>query len=806
MDAKEKLLGHIEERLTVYANWITQGGGIRSDASEDLYCDLLNTALGYDLQNMNWVEDNFPAIDLGDDDEGLAVQVTSTGTAEKVRKTLTRFYDHGLEQRYDRLIVLIAGKAECKAGKFDHPGVELEVWGTAELMQEFRRLTMKKLQEVDEFLTERMDAPRMTGPKPIHLPVNMSLGDGGFVGREKELQQMAEALAKGVKPLVIWGLGGMGKTELVSQFGRAYRGGDVYMALFREDLRQTVADSIAPGIPELKDLKLSPEQRYELTMERLRQCPAGDILIIDNADIPGGSFMDIKKDPVYQELCGLPLRLVFTTRMQDRDGIELRAMENSTLYQIFRRHEVDLTRSKMDALIAAVNAHTMTVDLMARTLDESWEEVTPEMILEAMAKSTLQEADYPEVYNDRDPEQRKIYAHLRSLFNLSNIPEDGRQALRCATLLPPGGMDPALFLRGLSREEAGAIKLLEKQGWVRRAKHLLTIHPVVRLVCRTELEPTDEKCRTFMDRLWDWYDEKKYDHVKFRQLGELFSGAADDLADTDGTWALRAGRFWNELGQAQRALNYDLKGLTALKQRVSGDSPELAVAYNDVGYTYGSMGNQDDALEYLKKALEMHKGLFLSGHPDTARIYSNIGRAYERLGQFRKALEYLEEALRIREMLLPPEHQSVARSYNNIGNVYRQMHEYELAIGYMQKGMYIRTNSLFPEHPDIAISYRNLGLAYSDLGNNEKALEYVKKALHIQEQVLPPLHPSIARTSNDLASVYSRMGEHIQAQLCVSRTMEIAQKSLPAGHPYLERYRRNAEEIERAAQQARSGE
>ena len=128
MDAREKLLGNIEERLTVYANWVNQGGGIRSEGAEYLYCDLLNEAFDYELKNMNRIRDNFPAIDLGDEDEELAVQVTSTGDAGKVKQTLKRFYDHNLNVGYSRLIVLIAGKAECKSTKFDHPGLALEIW------------------------------------------------------------------------------------------------------------------------------------------------------------------------------------------------------------------------------------------------------------------------------------------------------------------------------------------------------------------------------------------------------------------------------------------------------------------------------------------------------------------------------------------------------------------------------------------------------------------------------------------------------------------------------------------------------
>ena len=108
MDAKANLLKSIEGRLTIYACWVSQGEGKRSDASEDMYCDLLNTAFGYKLQNMNWVQDNFPAIDLGDDYKRLAVQVTSTKTPDKVKNTLKRFFDHELNKKYENAAIISA--------------------------------------------------------------------------------------------------------------------------------------------------------------------------------------------------------------------------------------------------------------------------------------------------------------------------------------------------------------------------------------------------------------------------------------------------------------------------------------------------------------------------------------------------------------------------------------------------------------------------------------------------------------------------------------------------------------------------
>ncbi len=60
--------------------------------SENLVLRLLNLAYDYDLTNLNWEGNNYPAIDLGDREGGIALQVTSTSTLDKIKETLRKFY------------------------------------------------------------------------------------------------------------------------------------------------------------------------------------------------------------------------------------------------------------------------------------------------------------------------------------------------------------------------------------------------------------------------------------------------------------------------------------------------------------------------------------------------------------------------------------------------------------------------------------------------------------------------------------------------------------------------------------------
>lgn len=81
---------------------------------EDVACKLLNLVYGWQLVNLNHRIKNHPAIDLGDENKRIAVQVTSDGTRRKISETLQKFKQHNFGQKYDWLIIFVHG---VKAGK-----------------------------------------------------------------------------------------------------------------------------------------------------------------------------------------------------------------------------------------------------------------------------------------------------------------------------------------------------------------------------------------------------------------------------------------------------------------------------------------------------------------------------------------------------------------------------------------------------------------------------------------------------------------------------------------------------------------
>lgn len=63
--------------------------------AENLVLRLLNTAYDYNLKNLNWDQNNYPAVDLGDQNRGIAFQVTASGDLKKIKDTVEKFYAIG---------------------------------------------------------------------------------------------------------------------------------------------------------------------------------------------------------------------------------------------------------------------------------------------------------------------------------------------------------------------------------------------------------------------------------------------------------------------------------------------------------------------------------------------------------------------------------------------------------------------------------------------------------------------------------------------------------------------------------------
>ena len=87
--------------------------------AEDFICGLLNVIYDYDLENLNRCNSNYPGIDLGNKNYGIAVQVSSNGTRKKIKHTIDQFIENKYYLYYKRLICFVTGRKPKYREPFD---------------------------------------------------------------------------------------------------------------------------------------------------------------------------------------------------------------------------------------------------------------------------------------------------------------------------------------------------------------------------------------------------------------------------------------------------------------------------------------------------------------------------------------------------------------------------------------------------------------------------------------------------------------------------------------------------------------
>lgn len=163
---RANLLGTISHYLTHLRMSVGQLNSLNLQdinvQAEVFFRDFLNLALDFELKNINIVERNARAIDLGDESERIAIQVTSTPDLDKIKHTHDGFVASGLDGKYDRLIVLVIGeRRRYRNASLGGEGVFAmsltdDVWDIHELLRKVGDLPLEKLQRCCDFLRDEL--------------------------------------------------------------------------------------------------------------------------------------------------------------------------------------------------------------------------------------------------------------------------------------------------------------------------------------------------------------------------------------------------------------------------------------------------------------------------------------------------------------------------------------------------------------------------------------------------------------------------------------------------------------------------
>ena len=162
---KEVYLKNIAENLALLSREVSILNAVNlydiNIVAEDFFPGLLNLIYGYELKNANHLEKNAPAIDLIDQKNGIAVQVTSDNSSTKIKHTIEEFNKNQAYHLYDRLVVLILTQKKKYSSNFDTQGLfsfekARDIWDVEKLIKDIRELETEQIKNINDYLSEEL--------------------------------------------------------------------------------------------------------------------------------------------------------------------------------------------------------------------------------------------------------------------------------------------------------------------------------------------------------------------------------------------------------------------------------------------------------------------------------------------------------------------------------------------------------------------------------------------------------------------------------------------------------------------------
>jgi len=149
--------------------------------AENFYAKIINKTHNMSLINLNNIVRNHPAIDLGDLDNKVGIQVTADSSSEKIHQTIATFIEHRLYEKYTRLIIFILTSKKDYKAKFLTQDLfvfnpERDIWDLDDLMMILEQRE-HETREIELFIREELPAivSILTPPESILARIEADL-------------------------------------------------------------------------------------------------------------------------------------------------------------------------------------------------------------------------------------------------------------------------------------------------------------------------------------------------------------------------------------------------------------------------------------------------------------------------------------------------------------------------------------------------------------------------------------------------------------------------------------------------------
>ncbi|WP_055589973.1 FxSxx-COOH system tetratricopeptide repeat protein, partial [Streptacidiphilus griseoplanus] len=649
--------------------------------------------------------------------------------------------------------------------------------------------------------------PRFPGTKPAVW--NVPTRNPAFTGRAQVLERLRNQLGAGMTavlptPQSLYGLGGVGKTQVVQEYAHRFMADYDLVWWINAEQAERITTSLAalaaelarvsPAVTELAgELKLrigdSVSEAAEAAREALRRGTVTDrwLLIFDNADDPAeaGQFFP-----------GGSGHVLVTSRNHawsaHAEALPVDVFDRRESIEHLRRRSPSMTEQEADQVAVAVGDLPLAVEVAAAWLAETgtpvkdYVEQLQEEPEEALGVATS--AHYPRevtatwnVSIARLQQENPAAVRLLQLcafFAPEPISLNLVHSRRMREALLPFDSEPqAGYLLGRSIQAINRYALA-KGGQGKG----IQVHRLVQAVIRSRLTPDEqneamhEVHRILVDarpergdtddpRNWERFEEL-WPHLGPSKAQDCREPATRQLLIDRVRYLWKRGEFDHAL-----ALGGQLDEVWTEKLGME-DVQTLSLRFHRAN-VLRTKGDYQAALELDQATLERQQAVLNPRHADVLTTSGSLAADLRALGRFDEALERDRDIHRqFKEMLGERHHRTLAVA-NNLAVDLRLVGRSAEARELDQETLEGRRDVLGHQHLYTLATKSHLARDLRDIGDWPGSVDLLEEVLAECREVLGVDLPETLRSAKSLAVSLRRVGRHNEAQRLTAETNDL---------------------------------
>ena len=633
-----------------------------------------------------------------------------------------------------------------------------------------------------------------------------------FTGREKLLALLHTELSRETTNrwnhrLAIYGLGGVGKTQLALEYAYSQRenyNGVYWLSavsqatLFSGFQEIAIQTSCITQSPTLKPSELAAQ-----VLRWLNRDQKWWLLVIDNLEdvsVVDGYLPDFSNG-----------HTLITTRNQHYDQIPAEGLEIGIL-------DVD------DAInLLLTRARIFTNEKTFEKTNEVAGEIARELgclpLAIEQAAGYIREASkdiykfLPSYRQNRKNHHariskgnRKYYSESvattwRLSFNqIEHTNNDASKLLQLLAFLNPDGIlmdfleagvtgfdDQFAEIIGNTDRLCEALAELQRFSLIRRqltssdGQHII-VHRLVQSVVKDEMPSKTAStihraviglCNSGFPEWHDWDQNLLHQSRLYEDqvVGPLLA-MPQVASETLGCLLSRVGLYLREEGKYQQADEVLGKSQKLFEELKGSEDHETLNAKALLAWSYQDQGNYQKAAELEEQVLETRLKLFGDEHPDTLEIMATLARTYRTQARYHRAAQLKEHVLEVRRKLGGEEHPETLMAMGYLAHTYRDQGQLEKAADLEEKVVEARTRLFDKEHPSTLLAMGNLGSTYRAQGRFGEAAELEEKVFEATMRLLGKEHPETLLAMMNLGCTFREQGKLRPSIILLERAVE----------------------------------